>query len=340
MAIGYTPLVTITGRHAGIINTRLIDWEHIDAAGVESDRLHLTVDTRGLDGLPEEGAKLGLQVGYAETLPLIDKGEFIITQTTPQLFPDKLLIVATAAPFQAKDPTGFKSRRSASYGPISLGELFRQLTSRHGFSPRVAPELDAVMLAHEDQADETDMGFLTRIAGRFDAVTKPYDSLYVLARRGQTKSISGKALPEIVLSVPADNRPGEHSFMQAAVERGSRMRFRGCKTTWWDGEAGKECIVDTGAEPYKTVRQRYQNEAEAKAAAEGELRKIKRKGATLRIDIPGNPFAAAEGVLVLDDTWPTYMRGRWSMDKVTGSGSRSMGYRCAIEASYPDGREE
>lgn len=340
MPIGYTPAVNITGRHAALINARLIDWEHVDAAGIESDRLHLTVDTRGLDGLPEEGATIGLEVGYQETLPLVSKGDFTITRTTPKLFPHQLLIVATAAPFQVDDETGFKARRSASYSDTTLGELFRTLTKRHGFSPRVAGDLDGIAIEHVDQTDETDMGFLTRLAGRYDAVTKPYNDLYVLARRGQTKTLSGQTLPEVTLSVPQDNRPGEHAFIEASVDRNSRVRFRGCKTTWWDGEAGKECIVESGAEPFKRIRQRYQSDAEARAAAEGEVRRLKRESAKLRIEVPGNPVLAAEGIIVLDDTWPDYVRGRWSMDKVTARGNRREGYRCTIEATWPEGREE
>lgn len=338
MPIGYTPRVNITGRHAALINERLIDWEHVDAAGIESDRLHLTVDTRGLDGLPEEGATIGLEVGYQETLPLVSKGTFTITRTTPKLFPHQLLIVATAAPFTVSDETGFKARRSASYSDTTLGALFRTLTRKHGFSPRVAPDLDGIVIEHVDQSDETDMGFLTRLARKYDAVTKPYSDLYVLARRGQAKTISGQVLPEVTLSVPQDNRPGERAFMEASVDRNSRIRFRGCKTTWWDGEAGEECIVESGTEPFKRLRQRYQSDAEARAAAEGELRKIKREGAKLRLEVPGNPALAAEGIIVLDDTWPSYVAGRWSIDKLTASGSRQQGYRCVIEATWPDGR--
>ncbi|WP_343794987.1 hypothetical protein, partial [Sphingomonas trueperi] len=111
MGLGYTPRVRITGAHADLINNRrLIDWEHIDAAGVESDRLHLTVDARGLEGLPREGDRLGLEVGYAET-GLVSRGEFVISRTTPRLFPEQLLIVATAAPFRAADETAFRERR-------------------------------------------------------------------------------------------------------------------------------------------------------------------------------------------------------------------------------------
>jgi len=339
MARGYTPGVEITGANAALINSRLIDWEHVDAAGVESDTLKLTVNTEGLDGLPSVDGKLGLRVGYAET-GLVDKGEFVVTRTMPQLFPSRLLIVATAAPFKVADQTGFKARRSASYGPTTLGALFRQLASRHGFSPRVAPELDAIPIEHVDQSSETDMGFLTRLARRFDAVAKPVNDLYVLARRGQVKSLSGKPLPPVTLSVTQDNRPGDRAFIMASIDNDSRIRIKGVRSAWWDGQAGQEIRVEVGTEPFKVLRQRYQSESEARAVANGEFAKARREAAKLRIDCPGDPAFGAEGLVVLDDTWPSHMRGTWSIDKVTASGSRQQSYRCTLEASYPENKQE
>lgn len=134
MTLGFTPSIELYGANAARLNERLISWTHIDAAGIESDQLTLTLDIEGLEGLPELGGKVGLRVGYLES-GLVDRGEFIITRRTPNLFPPRLTLVATAAPFKVADATGFKQRRSASHGPTTLGALFRQLTSRHGFSP-------------------------------------------------------------------------------------------------------------------------------------------------------------------------------------------------------------
>jgi hypothetical protein len=339
MAIGYTPAVEIYGANAALINSRLIDWERVDAAGIESDTLKLTVNIEGLDGLPSVDGKIGIRVGYAET-GLVDKGEYVVTRTTPNLFPAQLLIVATAAPFKVADETGFKARRSASYGETTLGALFRQLATRHGFSPRVAPELDVLKIDHVDQSNETDMGFMTRLARRFDAVTKPVNDLYVLARRGQVKSLSGQPLPPVTISVTTDNRPGERAFIAASIDNDSRVRFKGARTVWWDGSAGTEVQVDVGSEPFKKMRQRYQNEDEARAVAKGESAKTQREAAKLRIDCPGNPAFGAEGLVVLDDSWPSHMRGTWSIDKVTESGSRQQSYRSTLEASYPAGKKE
>jgi len=334
---GYTPKVQASGANAGLINSRLLRWERVDAAGLESDRLTVVVDTEGLDGMPSAGGLIQWQEGYAET-GLWDKGEFRVSRPRPQLFPMAVHIVAMAAPFDVKDESAFRQRRSASYGPTTLGEIFRQLVTRHGFEPRIQPELGATPVEHVDQSDETDMGFLTRLAAKHDAVTKPVNGLYVLARRGQVKSVSGQDLPPVTLSVPADNRPGKGSFISASVDTSGRQDFSGVRATWYDDEAAQAVSVEVGGEPVKALRQQYQSAQEALAAAVGEQRKLQRQGARITIEAPGDPRFVAEGLIVLDDTWPSHMRGTWSADKVTARGSRS-GYRCRIEATWPEGRE-
>lgn len=99
MALGFTPVVQIYGANADLLNQRLISWEHIDAAGIESDQLTLTIDLEGLEGLPNLGGKIGLLVGYLEMEEMVDKGQFKVTRLTPTLFPFRLTLVATAAPF-------------------------------------------------------------------------------------------------------------------------------------------------------------------------------------------------------------------------------------------------
>lgn len=329
MTLGFTPVVEIYGANAALLNERLLEWEHTDKAGFVSDQLKLILDIEGLEGLPNLGATIGLRVGYLES-GLVDKGQFKITQRTPSLFPMRLVLVATAAPF---DKPEFKQRRTASHGPISLGALFRQLTTRYGFSPRVAPDLEAEQIVHIDQTNESDMAFLTRLAKRFDAVAKPVNELYVLGRKGTIHSLSGKILPDVELSITRDNRPGDRAFVSASLTETSRATYLGARASWWDAAAGKKQVVVVGSEPFKVVTQRYQNEAEARTAAEGEMRRVAREGLQVNVICPGNPSFGAEGLLLLDASWPGFMQGRWSIDTVTASGKRKESYRCTIKAS-------
>ncbi|WP_339499163.1 phage late control D family protein [Pseudomonas canadensis] len=329
MTLGFTPVVEIYGANAALLNERLLEWEHTDLAGFASDQLKLTLDIEGLEGLPSLGGQIGLRVGYLES-GLVDKGRFKITQRTPSLFPLRVVLVATAAPF---DQPEFKKRRTASHGPISLGALFRQLTTRYGFSPRVAHDLEDEQIQHIDQTNESDMAFLTRLAKRFDAVAKPVDELYVLGRKGQIKSLSGKVLPDVQLSITRDNRPGDRAFISASFTESSRATYSGAQASWWDAAAGKQHVVEVGIAPFKVMTQRYQSEAEARTAAEGEMRRVGREGLQVNVICPGNPLFGAEGLLLLDESWPGFMQGRWSIKSVIASGKRKESYRCAIKAS-------
>ncbi|MCH9691012.1 MAG: phage late control D family protein [Gammaproteobacteria bacterium] len=335
MGLSYTPVARIYGAHAEMINQRLLTWGLVDAAGLQSDQLTLQVDTEGVEGLPKEGQTIGLELGYAEDAALTDKGKFKITRLTPRLYPDSVTIVATAAAFQVADETEFKRRRSRSFEDITLGDLFRQVIAPHGYSPRVATDLGRIKLAHVDQSDETDMSFLTRLAKRYDAVSKPVDQLYVLARRGQVKSLSGQNLPSVRYSLPTNNVPSRSNFIGAEADFASRPGLQGVVVVYWDADAGKEVELRVGESPFKKLRNQYESELQAAEAANGELRKLMRTGVTIRMDVPGNPNLVAEGLLELDNTFPIYMRGRWSLDRVTSRGSRGEGYRCSLEATEP-----
>lgn len=335
MAIGFTPAIKIYGANEALINQRLISWEHIDTAGIESDQLTLVLDLEGLEGLPSLGGKIGLRVGYLES-GLVDKGQFVVARRTPTLFPFRVSLVATAAPFSAADEKGFQQRRSASHGPTTLGALFRELTSRYGFSPRVDPSLSLKKIAHIDQSNETDMGFITRVATRYGGIAKPFNELYVLARPGQLKSLSGKVLADVRLSLTHNNRPGDHAFITATLDDSAKAKTQGCKINWWDAAAGLLQMVEAGVAPFKTLRLSCQNAEEAQAIGEGEVRKMGREKLKVKISCPGNPDFSAEGLVVLDDTWPDFMRGRWSIDKVTASGDRTNSYRCMIDATCID----
>ncbi len=176
------------------------------------------------------------------------------------------------------------------------------------------------------------MGFITRLAGRYNAVTKPVNELYVLAESGQVKSLSGQQLPDVRLSVTHDNRPGEQAFISARVDENARAKYQGCRVSWWDAAASRQRVVEVGIAPFKTLRQRCQSETEARSVAQGELRRVGREGLSITIDCPGNPLLSAEGLLLLDETWPGYMQGRWSIDKVTHVGDTTTGYRSSIMA--------
>ncbi|WP_163834729.1 contractile injection system protein, VgrG/Pvc8 family [Spartinivicinus ruber] len=330
MGLDYRVYPTMTGAHAKIINQRLISWELTDADGHQSDQLKLVVDAEGLPGLPKEGERIGLILNY-QGVPY-DKGEFLITRINAKLFPMEITIVATAAPFQVKDDSAFKKRRSQSYEQYTLGVLFENIVKKHGFLPRVDPALAKIIVSHVDQTDETDMSFITRLARQYDAVAKPINKLYVLAKKGQLKSISGKKLSTVKVGLPANNQPTNHNFINAHATLPSRGKYNGVVTLWWDGKAAKEREVKIGKPAYKKLRHLFDSEAKAREIGERQLRKVGRKGVNISLEMPANPLLVAEGLIELDGSFPAHMQGKWSIERVMFRGNKSMGCRCSVSA--------
>ena len=331
--MGLKPSAYAQGPGAAIINANLYSFSRNDSSGVKSDSLTLVVNTGDQDGVPKKDAELRWFEGFKGEE--VDKGVFIITGVTPQLFPPQVTIRATAAPFKLDDSTGVKQNRSRTFSDTTLGDIFREVVLAHGFSPRVEPSLDGISVPFFEQTDETDPSFLRRLARKYDAVAKPADKYYVLARRGNVNTITGKSIPVRTLSVPEFNSPSIHGFTNASLDESSRSRFSGVIARWQNVADGSEQSVTTGAAPFKKLADVFSSEEEAKAEAEAALRENDRKGKILRFDVEGDPYLVAEGLLVLDGSWPLHMQGKYSIDDISASGSASSTYRCSGVASVP-----
>lgn len=334
MGLATRIIARTSGQGSKVINQYLQTWQLTDISGEETDQIKLKVAAPDMDSLPPEGVIIGFDIGISddESVQWFSRGKFTITRITPQLFPHVFTIVATAAPFQVNDLTEFKQRRSQTYSG-TLGSIFREVVSRHGLSPRVASELDGIRVEHIDQTDETDMSFLTRLARKYDAVAKPVESLYVLARRGKVKSLSGKTVEPIEIGLPTNNQPTEKSFTNASLSMPSRKSFKGIKAVWWNDGTGEEVVEAVGMKPFKKLIQTYQNADQAKQAAQDELRKVERTGAQIRLDLPANPHFHAEGIVKTSCQFPKYMQAKWSIDRVIFSGSTSA-VRASIIATH------
>lgn len=335
MELGYTPVHYVEGPGADIINARMTRFERIDvSSGKETDRLILTVDVTGLTGLPQEGAVLTWYEGYRESR-VVKIGAYRITTITPQLYPRVITITATSAPFEKEDPTGFRARRTASWDNITLGALFLEIAQRHKLSPRIDERLGKVFYQHVDQTDETDPAFINRLAEELDAMAKPVDGCYVLCYRGESASITGKALPLIKLRCPPDNRPGDPQFIQISVDSPGKKKTSGVQVKYTEEGTGRVVTLSKGVAPFKVMPGTYVNREHAEAALGGQSRKSKRESEKFRMDIPGDPRVAAEGLIELDDSFPAGLRGRVSVDRVEARCSVSEGYRMSITASKP-----
>lgn len=308
-------MLKITGKHSALIHERLKRWSLEDGNGLESDSLTLVINSDDIDGLPPKGEKYHVMLGNVE------RDTFQISKRSFSVHPREVTLVLTVAPFSVKDNSGYRERKSASWDNAPLPQVVADCVTPHGFQPFVHPELQKIVIPHVDRTDESTHHFLSRLAKNYDAVAKPVNDTFVFVPKGKANSATGKTIETITLSLPADNTPDNPDFVNVSGDLDGRFEFNGVKAFYLSTGDGSRQDVQTGTAPFKKIGKDKNSKAEAEQACAAELRKIKREGRKLTVTAPVNPAAFAEGLLELDDSFPSMVRGICSIDRVSFSGS-------------------
>jgi hypothetical protein len=288
-----------------VIRDRFLELQVTDEAGIESDMVRITLDDRRRDTgaiaeLPRVGTCLEISLGYKET-NLIHMGSYVVDEIEIS-FPPATLIVSGKA---ANMATSFRSPKTRSWDGTTIGAIVTTIALEHGYEPAMDPVLASKPIPHLDQTEESDMSFLTRLAGQHDAVAKPAAGRLAFALRGQAKSVSGKTLPVISLTESEVSRWSyQHSARKAegsGKQKGNVPRSSGgTKTYWWDFEKGERQEVTVGDAPYSTIRFVHASEQEALDAAKSRKNTGDRGQSELSLSLSGNPRIAAECKLAID----------------------------------------
>lgn len=304
------------------IRARLLSLSVSDAAGIESDSLELTLDDRdGVIALPRTGAELAVALGYKET-GLVRMGLYTVDEIGISAPPRTMTIRARAADLRA----GLKRPKTKSWDDVWLSDIVTTIAAEHGYAARVSPAFDSDAIVHIDQVDESDLHFLTRLAGERGAVAKPAAGKLLFVPAGEAKSSSGQQLPVVALAA--------RDIMRWEVTLAERGKYPAVTAKWFDAALAAEQTVTVGSgEPVFTIGRRYPDRAAAGSAAKAKLAAFTRGLATLRLSCPGDGRFLAEGKLTLSGL-RSGVDGDWSMVRVTHRLDTG-GYACEIEAETP-----
>lgn len=322
--------VDITDAIAG----RLSSLTMTDEAGFESDTLNVILDDGGADDaieLPPTGAELELFLGFdgaAKRMGLFVVDEIELSGGSSE--PATMTISGRAAPFDKSKggKANLQSQKTRSWpANTTIGAMVKKIAGEHGMEAAVSPSLASVKLPHTDQSDESDMHLLVRIARKYDGVVKPSGGKLVMAKRGETKSISGEELPAITIA------PGDAS--QWSMNLAKREESGSVVAAWHEPKKAKRHTVTVGeGEPVTRIKRQFTNADQAKAAAQAEMDRRSRAKAKFSATVAGNPDAAAEAPLTTKGFRPG-VDGDWIITRVTHSLDGTGGYTSQIECEKP-----
>lgn len=267
------------------IRSRLLRLVVTDNSGDEADTVEIVLDDAGNDiAAPRRGAVLGVSLGWADG-ELSYLGRFTVDEVEPEGPPDILTIRGKSADMRA----GLKAQRTRAFHQTTIGGIVAKIADEHGLTPAVAAELASKVIAHIDQANESDMHFLTRLGRDHGAVAAPKDGRLVFAPATTGLSVSGAVLPGVVL----DRAKGDLTqWRQLSADREEHGSVR---ARWRDASGGRTRFATSGSgDPTKTLRNTYPTQAAAKAAADAELAKSKRGQNGVDLTIPGRAEIMAQ----------------------------------------------
>lgn len=302
------------------IEKRLISISLTDNRGMDADALDISLsDHDGALAIPPRGARIDLWLGWT-TSGLVYKGSYTVDETEHSGAPDVLSIRARSADLRET----LKTKREQTWKDTSLREILATIAQRSQLDLKIAPSLASQLIAHLDQANESDANIISRLAEQFDAVIGVKAGCLICGVTGAGKTSSGLSLPHITLT--REDGDG-HRFLQA-----DRNSYSGVKAYYYEqNSAVKKEAIAGGGENLKELRHTYADQQSALSAARSELSRLLRGTATLSYQLAhGRPDLIPELTYSLIGVKDEIDAITWLGSKVTHAYSSS-GYTTSLE---------
>lgn len=315
-----------------LLSDRLQSLTLTDNRGFEADQLDIVLsDHDGKLALPSRGAMLSLAFGWSDE-PLVFKGEYTVDELEHSGSPDILTIRARSADIRGSLMTQYER----SFHQKTIGDIVQQIASENKLTLQVSPEFAQTQIAHIDQANESSISFLQRLAEEYDAIATVKNGNLLFMPTGTGKSASGQLLPKIFITRQAGD---SHRFSIAEGENYTAVRAYWHNTT--TGKRGEVTVDENGKQPkgiltdadnIKTLRHTYQSKQAAENACKREFGKLQRGVATFSLNLAvGNAELMPELPVEVKGFKAEIDSAEWIIVTATHTISAESGFTSSIE---------
>ena len=272
---------------ANLVNLTLTDY---GAGEKKSDEVSFAAVDEKL-ALPAKGVKVSLSLGFGTRR--VSKGTFVVDSTASGASAGAPRIVqVTARAYSKSSAKGhgtLQSQKHRSWMNVTLGDLLNTVASEHGLTARIDETLAAKNIEHEDQAGESDMNLVTRLAARYGAVSKVTHDTWVVMPREATKTSKGNDIRMVIITPSQVSR---WSFRNNSDHPDSSKNEGGTHVIRYhdltDGGKVKSITVGSGDPVVHEEVTMYNLEA-AKEIAAGMTVKNKKKLRQMNLEMPLMP---------------------------------------------------
>ncbi|HCT5133072.1 TPA: phage late control D family protein [Aeromonas hydrophila] len=317
------------------IRPRLMSMTITDNRGFTADTIEITLDdSDGQLDMPRRGATLRALIGWQGSA-LVDKGIYKIDEVEHAGAPDVLTIRGKSADLRGS----MNKLRERSWHQSTVGGIVEQVAATYQLTPCVGGSLKGQLIDHIDQANESDLAFLTRLAGQCDAISTVKSGRLMFTKAGQGTTAKGQPLPAITITRQDGD---QHRFSVA-----DRDAYTGVTAYWQDNKAAEKKKVEVkrkrktkpkperplppgvvvnkkenellvgSSENVKELRHVYANQANAMRAARAEWERIQRGVAEFDITLAkGRPELYPEQPTTVRRFKPQIDEADWLLTQV------------------------
>ncbi|MGS2693605.1 MULTISPECIES: contractile injection system protein, VgrG/Pvc8 family [Citrobacter] len=302
------------------IRNNLVNMTITDFGGAEkkSDQVTLTIVSETLE-LPKKGAKLTVGIGFGQEL--ISKGTYVVDSTSSagsSDVPRTIGIVGRAfSKSNAYGHSTVQSQRIRSFSDITMGDLVNKIATEHELTPRVPEELASKVIAHVDQAGESDMNLLTRLAEQYGAVSKISHDYWIVSPREAVTNISGDELQKLKVTRAMTSDWSYHNnsdHPDSSASGSGTQIYQYFDVT--DGGKIKSFTIGSG-QPVTTSAP-FASLALAQESAGGGSIKSKKKLRGMSVSLPAEPemMGLTAQCLITTSGFGTVEDGDWHISKL------------------------
>lgn len=309
---------------SSVLDDRLVSISVTLNNGEVSDQLSLEFDDRAtvFDGgisLPRQGVVISVSLGY-ETYTA-EMGKFIVNRLSSSGSSGGRTLSVSAT------PALLNADYTRTWSGKTIGDIVDAIAGEHNLTAKVSPALKSETIEVVNQFNESNAAFLARLAARYNAVYKPMAGNLLFMAKGEGTSASGLPMPPV--SIPP------HDVIQWNKSLNEQLDFKKVCASWSDYERAEEQEVYVPSPPKSgdnvlRLPHLFNNEREAKAAAEANFYETNREDESLSLTMIGNPDITAEGKIKLTN-FRTGVDGSYIVKSATHSFSRG-GYQTTLSA--------
>lgn len=308
-------------------------------------------DLRWLDQwLPGEGDRVAVQLGYAgppeDLSPTV---EFEVDEPSWTGTPDMLRLGGVAVPVTAS----LREKRSKAYEDVTLRGIAQQIANRHGLE--LVGDIPEITFKRISQKEQTDLAFLRKLAEEHGVVFKVESARRLVFFR--IESLEQGATVLAIARAPSDadtaaadaTNSGQLLYPERYdLKRKAAGTYKAAQISYQDAETGDfiQYTVDldgnevpepseeeegaVSSESTLTIRERVESVEIARIRAIEALKRANRARVEIGLNLEGHTLLAA-GIVIQLTGWRR-LDGRYLLEKVTHTITRSQGYRCSIQA--------